>query len=55
MFSQCEKEMNADNFSILFDTLLPGLNIVPEPPDDKLHLVVDHSAGPYSINSMIDC
>jgi len=23
-------------------------------PDDKLHLVIDHSAGPYSINSMID-
>jgi hypothetical protein len=23
-------------------------------PDDKLRLVIDHSAGPYSINSMID-
>src|ERR1700692_1848598 len=39
--------------------LLPGMNVVPihmvpKPPDDKLHLVVDHSAGSYSINFMID-
>ena len=27
---------------------------VPKPPDNKLRLVVDHSAGPYSLNSMID-
>ena len=59
MLSQREKEMKADHFSNLFNTLLPGMNVVPvhvmpKSPDDKLHLVVDHSAGPYSINSMID-
>jgi hypothetical protein len=31
------------------------VHTVPKPPDDKLWLVMDHSAGPYSINSMIDC
>ena len=30
------------------------VHIVPKPPDDKLRLVVDHSASLYSINSMID-
>jgi len=30
------------------------VHVVSKPPDDKLHLVVDHSAGSYSINSMID-
>jgi hypothetical protein len=30
------------------------VHVVSKPPDDKLYLVVDHSAGPYSINSMID-
>src|SRR6202453_1429815 len=59
MVSQRDKEMKAERFSQPFDTLLPGMNVVPvhvvpKPPDDKLRLVVDHSAGPYSINSMID-
>jgi hypothetical protein len=59
LLSQREKEIKADRFSKPFDTLFPGMNIVPvhivpKPPDDKLRLVVDHSAGPYSINSMID-
>ncbi|KIY53673.1 hypothetical protein FISHEDRAFT_32838 [Fistulina hepatica ATCC 64428] len=39
-------------------TLLPGMYgvpiwVVPKPHSDKLHLVVDHSAGIYSLNSMI--
>jgi hypothetical protein len=60
MLSQHEKEIKAEHFSQLFNTLLPGMNVVPiyvvpKPPEDKLHLVVDHSAGPYSLNSMIDC
>jgi hypothetical protein len=59
LLSQRQKEIEAKRFSEPFDTLLPGMNVVPvhvvpKPPDDKLHLVVNHSAGPYSINSMID-
>ena len=59
MLSQRKKEIEANRFSEPFATLLPGMNVVPvhvvpKPPDDKLRLVVDHSAGPYSINSMID-
>ena len=59
MLSQRKKEIEADRFSKPFATLLPGMNVVPvhiipKPPDDKLHLVVDHSAGPHSINSLID-
>src|SRR6202042_72525 len=51
--------MTADRFSEPFVALLPGMNVVPvhvvpKPPDDKLCLVIDHSAGPYSINSLID-
>ena len=34
------------------------MNVVPvhtiPKPEDKLRLIVDHSAGTYSINSMID-
>jgi len=56
---QRRKEIKVDRFSEPFDTLLPRMNVVPvhvvpKPPDDKLRLVVDHSAGLYSINSMID-
>jgi hypothetical protein len=59
MLSQRKKEIEAGRFSEPFDSLLPGMNVVPvhvvpKPPDDKLRLVVDHSAGPYSINSLID-
>jgi len=59
MLSQREKETKAERFSPPFGTLLPGMNVVPvhvvpKPPEDKLRLVVDHSAGPYSLNSMID-
>src|ERR1700692_4557383 len=46
---QCRKEIKVDCFSEPFDTLLPGMNVVPvhvvpKPPDDKLRLVVDHHA-----------
>ena len=30
------------------------IHAVPKPNLDDLHLVTDHSAGPYSLNSMID-
>jgi hypothetical protein len=57
--SQCQKEIEAKCFSEPFNTLLPGMNVVPihvvlKPPDNKLCLVVDHSTGPYSINSIIN-
>jgi hypothetical protein len=59
MLSQRKKEIEAGRFSEPFDVLLPGMNVVPvhvvpKPPDDKLRLVVNHSAGPFSINSLID-
>jgi hypothetical protein len=59
MLSQCQKEIEAGHFSEPFEVLLPGMNVipihvVPKPPDNKLRLVVDHSAGPFSINSLID-
>jgi hypothetical protein len=59
MLSQCQKEIEAGHFSEPFEVLLPEMNVVPihvvpKPPDDKLRLVVDHSAGPFSINSLID-
>jgi hypothetical protein len=58
LLSQCEKEVKAGHFSEPFDKLLPGMNIVPvhtiPKPEDKLRLIVDHSAGTYSINSMIN-
>ena len=58
--SQCDVEIRAGHFSKPFGSeLLPGMNSVPvhsvpKPNSTKLCLVVDHSAGPYSINSMID-
>jgi hypothetical protein len=58
MLLQRQKEIKAGRFSEPFNDLLPGMNIVPvhavSKPVDKLRLVVDHSAGIYSINSMID-
>jgi len=40
--------------------LYPGMysvpmHTVPKPNSDKLRLVVDHTAGDYSLNSMIEC
>jgi hypothetical protein len=58
LLSRRKKEITASCFSEPFNELLPGMNVVPvhavPKPVDKLHLVVDHSAGTYSINSMID-
>ena len=58
LLEQREKEIKARRFSKLFLELLPGMNIVPvhtiPKPVDKLRLIVDHSAGSCSINSMID-
>jgi hypothetical protein len=58
LLTQREKEMKAERFSQPFNTLLPGMNVVPvhvvPKPNDKLRLVVDHSAGPFSLNSMIE-
>jgi hypothetical protein len=39
--------------------LLPGMysvpmHTIPKPNSDKLHLVVDHTAGDYSLNLMIE-
>ncbi|KIY49036.1 hypothetical protein FISHEDRAFT_42179, partial [Fistulina hepatica ATCC 64428] len=52
-------EVEKHRFSKPFGpTLLPGMYgvpiwVVPKPHSDKLRLVVDHSAGIYSLNSMI--
>jgi hypothetical protein len=58
LLEQREKEIKAGRFSEPFTNLLPGMNIVPvhavPKPVDRLRLVVDHSAGSCSINSMID-
>ena len=58
LLSQWDKEVTAERFSQPSDTLLLGMNIVPvhivpKPLNDKLCLVVNHSAGPFSLNSMI--
>jgi hypothetical protein len=58
LLEQREKEIRAERFSEPFTELLPGMNVVPvhtiPKPGDKLRLIVDHSAGSYSINSMIN-
>ncbi|KAJ8591092.1 hypothetical protein M405DRAFT_735681, partial [Rhizopogon salebrosus TDB-379] len=57
---QVAEEVRMGRFSASFGTeLLPGMysvpvHAVPKPHSDKLRLVVDHSAGDYSLNSMID-
>jgi hypothetical protein len=58
LLEQRKKEIKAGRFSEPFTNLLPGMNVVPvhavPKSVDKLRLVVDHSAGSCSINSMID-
>ena len=58
LLEQHEKEIKAERFSEPFTNLLPGMNVVPvhtlPKPGNKLQLIVDHSAGPCSIHSMID-
>ena len=57
---QRDIEINAGRYSESFGTkLLPGMystpiHAVPKPRSTKLRLVNDHSAGPFSLNSMID-
>jgi hypothetical protein len=56
---QRDKEIELDRFSPAFGTdLLPGMHscpigVVPKPNTNKLRLVTDQSAGPYSLNSFI--
>jgi hypothetical protein len=56
---QIQEEIRAGRLSESFGTeLLPGMysvpiHAVPKPHSDKLRLVVDHSAGDFSLNSMI--
>jgi hypothetical protein len=56
----CE-EIRSGHVSEIFGTkIYPGMysvpmHTVPKPNSDKLCLIVDHTAGEYSLNSMIDC
>ncbi|KIY49912.1 hypothetical protein FISHEDRAFT_72144 [Fistulina hepatica ATCC 64428] len=56
---QIAAEVDKGRFSPAFGPgLLPGMYsvpvwVVPKPHSDKLRLVVDHSAGQYSLNSLI--
>ena len=56
---QRDIEVAAERYSKDFGTdLLPGMystpiHAVPKPRSEKLRLVNDHSAGPFSLNSMI--
>ena len=57
--AQRDAEIAAGRYSEGFGTeLFPGMystpvHAVPKPRSEKLRLVNDHSAGPYSLNSMI--
>ena len=57
--TQRDTEIAAGRYSEGFgEDLLPGMystpiHAVPKPRSDKLRLVNDHSAGPFSLNSMI--
>ncbi|KAJ8582271.1 hypothetical protein M405DRAFT_921680, partial [Rhizopogon salebrosus TDB-379] len=57
---QVDEEVRLNHFSAPFGPdLLPGMystpiHVVPKPHSTKLRLIVDHSAGAYSLNSMID-
>ena len=58
--AQCRKEREKGYYSRSFGTdLLPGMysmpiHAVPKPNSSDLRLITDHSAGAYSLNSMID-
>jgi hypothetical protein len=53
------EEVAAHRYSSSFGSnLLPGvysspLGVIPKPHSEKLQLINDHSAGPFSLNSMI--
>ena len=54
--TECQKGRFSDSFG---PKLLPGMysmpvHAVPKPSSVDLRLVMDHSAGPFSLNSMID-
>jgi hypothetical protein len=57
---QRDVEIGKERFSSTFGhDLLPGMysmpaHAVPKPNSTDLRMVTDHSAGPYSLNSMID-
>ena len=57
---QCRKEKEKGYFSHPFGTDLLDcmysmpIYAVPKPHSEDLHLVTDHSAGPFSLNNMID-
>jgi hypothetical protein len=57
---QVDEEVRLHRFSPPFGPdLLPGMystpiHVVPKPHSTKLRLIVDHSTGSYSLNSMID-
>jgi len=57
---QLDEEIRLGRFSQSFGPhLLPGMysvpiHTVPKPHSDKLRLIVDHTAGDFSLNSMID-
>ncbi|KAI3998269.1 hypothetical protein K525DRAFT_275391 [Schizophyllum commune Loenen D] len=57
--AQCKTEVSLGRFSQPFGTmLLPGMSsvrvgVVPKPRSDKFRLIVDHSAGDFSLNSLI--
>ncbi|KAF8803587.1 hypothetical protein BYT27DRAFT_7225943 [Phlegmacium glaucopus] len=59
--NQGEIEFQKDRFSPPFSpNLLPGMYSMPlyainKPNSTDLRLVTDHSAGPFSLNSMINC
>jgi hypothetical protein len=60
LHDQCLKEHLKGYYSPSFGSeLLPGMysmpiHAIPKPHSVDLRLVTDHSAGPYSLNSMID-
>ena len=60
LINQVLSEQKAGQLSLLFgpDLLLgmhsPPVHTIPKPSSEKLHMVVDHSTGKYSLNSMID-
>ena len=58
---QCLKEHHKGYYLNYFGTkLLPGMysmpiHAIPKPNSTDLRLVTDHSTGPFSLNSMINC
>ncbi|KAH7903103.1 hypothetical protein BJ138DRAFT_1138793 [Hygrophoropsis aurantiaca] len=59
LHDQIQKEVEKNRYSPAFGPNLPGMysmpiHAVPKPGTDKHRLVTDHSAGNFSLNSMID-